>query len=340
MQLKILKTPAEMDSLAVEWNDLLAKSASDVPFLRHEYLRTWWSTLGGAEWTHGDLYVVTARQESGTLMGIAPLFFSENREGEPALMLLGSIEISDYLDIIAPPEDLTPFLGALLEHLSGPSAPAWHVLDWYNLPEGSPTLAALGQISRGCGWSYEQERLQHCPTIPLSGDWETYLSGIDKKQRHEVRRKMRRAESAEPPVSWYMVEDEAALDEEMGAFFELMSQDVEKQNFLTGPMRAQLRATARAAFQADWLQLAFLKVGDEKAAGYMNFDYNNHIWVYNSGIDPRFSAISPGWVLLGNLLQWANQKQRAAFDFMRGDEDYKYRFGGIDRFVVRAKVRR
>jgi CelD/BcsL family acetyltransferase involved in cellulose biosynthesis len=45
-------------------------------------------------------------------------------------------------------------------------------------------------------------------------------------------------------------------------------------------------------------------------------------------------------VLLGYLLEWANQQQRQAFDFMRGDEDYKYRFGATDRFVVRAQVRR
>jgi len=72
----------------------------------------------------------------------------------------------------------------------------------------------------------------------------------------------------------------------------------------------------------------------------MNFDYAGHIWVYNSGIDFRYRDYSPGWVLLGYLLQWANAHKRQAFDFMRGDEDYKYRFGAVDRRVVRAVVRR
>jgi len=45
-------------------------------------------------------------------------------------------------------------------------------------------------------------------------------------------------------------------------------------------------------------------------------------------------------VLLGNLLQWANENKKSEFDFMRGNEDYKYRFGAIDRFIVRATISR
>jgi CelD/BcsL family acetyltransferase involved in cellulose biosynthesis len=81
-------------------------------------------------------------------------------------------------------------------------------------------------------------------------------------------------------------------------------------------------------------------VEGQKAAGYLNFDYLNRIWVYNSGIERRYRELSPGWVLLGHLLEWANENKRSEFDFMRGDEDYKYRFGGVDQFLVRAKVTR
>ena len=85
---------------------------------------------------------------------------------------------------------------------------------------------------------------------------------------------------------------------------------------------------------------AFLEIMGKKAAGYLNFDYLNHIWVYNSGLDRSFLELSPGWVLLGYLLQWANENKRASFDFMRGDEAYKYRFGAVDKFLVRVKVSR
>jgi CelD/BcsL family acetyltransferase involved in cellulose biosynthesis len=60
--------------------------------------------------------------------------------------------------------------------------------------------------------------------------------------------------------------------------------------------------------------------------------------VYNSGIDRRYMEYSPGWVLLGYLLKWANENGRETFDFMRGNEDYKYKFGALDRFVMRASL--
>ena len=119
-----------------------------------------------------------------------------------------------------------------------------------------------------------------------------------------------------------------------------MANDADKAKFLTPAMRTQMHSIVQAAHKAGWLQLAFIEVNGEKAAGYLNFDYMNHIWVYNSGLDFRFSELSPGWVLLGNLLEWANEHQRKYFDFMRGDEEYKYRFGAIDRRVMRLTVRK
>jgi hypothetical protein len=298
-----------------------------------------------------ELVVVLARQD-GRLAGVAPLFAAKNRDGDPALLLLGSIEISDYLDLIVHPVDLSDFLSGLLDFLdhSGPAglsvaAPEagtkpWQTLDWQNLPEASPTLPALKAEAEKRGWTFIQEQTYHAPSIPLTGDFETYLSGIDKKQRHEVRRKMRRAEESGSAVRWYSVSDGAILDAEVDAFLVMMAEEPEKAKFLTEAMRRQMQLACRAAFENGWLQLAFLEVDGQKAAGYLNFDYLNRIWVYNSGIDRRFLELSPGWVLLGHLLQWANENKRTEFDFMRGGEDYKYRFGAVDHFVVRAKVTR
>jgi CelD/BcsL family acetyltransferase involved in cellulose biosynthesis len=341
MQLEIIRNSEALETLAEEWNDLLCCcSASHVPFLRHEYLTAWWKTLGGGEWPHGELFIITGRDEEGDLVGIAPLFFSQNRDDQPALLLIGSIEISDYLDLIARTKTLPQFIEQMLDVLESDQAPPWRVLDFYNIPDYSPTLNALQHAAEQRGWVYKKTPLQKSPYIPLPGDWETYLATIDKKQRHEIRRKMRRAEENSVPVRWYILEDETTLENETEDFLTLMAQDPEKDRFLTPIMRSQMHLAIQAAFKAGWLQMAFLEVGDEKAAAYLNFDYNGHIWVYNSGLNFGFRELSPGWVLLGYLLQWANEHQRAAFDFMRGDEDYKYRFGAIDRYIYRATVQR
>ena len=126
---------------------------------------------------------------------------------------------------------------------------------------------------------------------------------------------MRRAEESGQNVRWYIVEDGASLDAQVEAFLELMAEDPEKAAFLTPPMRPQMHLACRAAFEYGWLQMAFLEVDGQKVAGYLNFDYLNRIWVYNSGIDRRFMDFSAGWVLLGYLLRWANEKKRSRIRF-------------------------
>lgn len=337
MDFKLYSTfPEELET---EWNHLLEQSVPHVPFLRHEYLSAWCQTRGGGEWPQIDLVLVTARQ-GGRLVGIAPLFHVPNHQGRPALLPLGAIEISDYLDVVARPADRPAFLSELLPFLAQAPIPAWQALDFYNLLECSSTLPALEAAARENGWAYRAERLQHSPYIPLPGNWDTYLKGIDKKQRHEIRRKMRRLEENGLPVRWYVVDDSLSLESELEAFIGLMAQDADKARFLTAAMRDHMRLTARCAYERGCLNLAFLEIGGVKAAGYLSFDYLNRIWVYNSGIDFRFVDLSPGWVLLGYLLRWANEQHFSEFDFMRGDEIYKYRFGAVDRFVMRATIER
>ncbi|MEN4011652.1 MAG: GNAT family N-acetyltransferase [Chloroflexota bacterium] len=325
-------------ALCEEWNRLVSASSAQFPFSRFEFMDIWWRTRGGGEWQpESRLALVTARV-GGQLRAIAPLFWTPDFAGQPALMLLGSIEISDYLDLIACPQDLNAFCVALLPFLRDANLPGWRALELFNLPDDSRSLPALQAAAHQHGWDFGSQPYQRCPYIPLPGDWETYLAGIDKKQRHEIRRKMRRAESLNPPAHWRRVEERATLDADIDAFFALMEQDEEKRRFLTAPMRAAMREIITCAFDQGCLNLAFLEVDSQQAAAYLSFDYLNRLWVYNSGYDRRFNDYSPGWVLLGYLLEWANQRGYREFDFMRGDEDYKYRFGAVDRRVLRVTL--
>ncbi len=337
MEYKIHTTFPEF--LLDEWNNLVAGSASNVPFLRYEYLEIWWRTRGGGEWPQADLTIITAH-EDGRLVGVAPLFHTPDYKGRPALMLVGSIEITDYLDLIALPEDMPRFIHELLPFLNSGALPEWKALDWQNILDDSPTLPILAQEAARLGWTHEQSFLQNSPFVVLPGEWESYLARIDKKQRHEIRRKMRRIEEFGVPIHWYITSDPARLDEDIEAFMALMAQDPRKDAFLTPAMREHMRLTARCAFENDCLRLAFLEIDGKKAAVYFAFDYLNRIWLYNSGIDWMYNEFSPGWVLLGYLLKWANEQKYEVFDFLRGDENYKYRFGATDRTIVRVAIER
>ena len=322
---------------AQEWNDLLKESVSDTPFLRHEYQRGWWEHRGGGEWQNAQLILVSAR-EDGKLIGIASLFIAEY-EGKNALLLIGSIEISDYLDVIVRMGDHSRFITGLLDFLASSFADNWSSLDWYNLPDSSPTLAAFKAESESRGWTHLEEMYRPTPRIALNGDFEEYLSRVEKKQRHEIRRKMRRAIESERGVRWF-ISDMADPEAEIDAFLKLMEQDQGKASFLRDSMRAQMRDVIRTAHENGWLWLAFLEADGQRIAAALNFDYENKLWGYNAGVNRDFMDLSPGWVLLGLILQWCCENGRYEFDFMRGDEDYKYRFGAVNKYVMRAKLTR
>lgn len=339
MHFAILDTLTAFDGLASEWNGLLSRSVTDVPFLRHEYARAWWAGLGGGEWPSAELKLVTGRDRSGHLVGLAPLMRLVSGQG-PALHLLGSFEISDYLDLLVAPEQAEPFVDGLLDVLANESAASWHALDLYNLRAVSPTRRLLAQSAERRGWRTTEEILQPCPAIALPPDWETYLQLLDKKQRHELRRKMRRAEAHVPAVTLRSVDQPEDLEPAMQAFLGLMRLDPQKSQFLTDPMHAHFGRLAAEAKHGGWLRLAFLDVGGVPAAGYLFFDYGNRLWIYNSCLDPAYSDLSPGWVLTGLLIQWAIGQGREVFDFLRGGESYKYRLGGVADSIFRVRLTR
>ena len=323
-----------------QWNHLLKLSASHVPFLTFEYLSVWWETRGGGEWPDDSTLVIITAFEGDQLVGVAPLFHAENILGQPALMFVGAIEVSDFLDVTVKPEDLPDFLSGLLDYLyNEKTLPHWEVLDWYNILESSPTLAALKGEADQRGWSHQQIQLQPAPYVHLPGDFQAYLSTIDKKQRHEIRRKMRNLESNLVVSDFYIVQDRDQLTSETQALIDMMAQDPIKREFLTDAMRQHMHNTVKTAFDHGWLHLAFLTLDGEKAAAHFSFCYNNRIWCYNSGWEWDFRDFSPGWVLLTHILQWANENGIDQLDFMRGDEPYKYKFGGIDRYIYRVTLK-
>ncbi|MFT3893154.1 MAG: GNAT family N-acetyltransferase [Anaerolineales bacterium] len=333
MDFKLHKDFSEFEQTA--WNALVEQSIADTPFSRYEYLSEWWKTKGGGEWKEAELVLVSAT-DGDQLVGIAPLFISEY-DGQQALLLVGSIEISDYLDLIVREADLSRFLSGLIDFLGSGDAGSWSALDWYNLPDVSPTLPALKADSESRGWTYHEEIYRPTPRIALNGSFEDYLSRIDKKQRHEIRRKMRRADES-GRVKFVVVDKNADIEPELESFFHLMVQDTGKEQFLHDAMREQMTQSLRAAHEQGYLWLGFLEVDGVRAAASLNFDYKNKLWGYNSGVSREHMEFSPGWVLLGHTIQWCCENGRYEFDFMRGDEEYKYRFGGVNKYVMRAKV--
>lgn len=326
MKLSVIRTVADWNALAREWNDLLARSVTNVPFLRHEYLVNWWSAQrGGGEWSVGELHIVTARQE-GELVAIAPLFSSVDHDGRTILALIGSDELPDYLDLIAPPELLREFTHLLFDYVGGLDASTCQALDLYNVCDASPSMAILAEAASSRGWTLQREEIIPYSSFDVPGDWDAFLARLEKKQRHEIRRKMRNAEES-GQIRWYVAEDPTCLPADTESLFELMALRDDKARLLKPGIRQFFHGLVECAARNGWLQLAFLEVDGRKAAAFLNFDYANKIWVYNTGMDPAFRETSPGTVLLGSLIRRAIEQGRTAVDFLRGEEAYKRHFG-------------
>ena len=340
MEINFIREEGNFIQIQTQWNRLLNQSISDVPFLRHEFQIPWWRSLGGGEWDNGDLWIASGTDTQGELLGLAPLFRTVSNEGVPSFMFIGSREISDYLDLIVAEKNLHMFVQILFGELDKLPRTVWEQIDLYNLPEWSPSISVIREYSIERGWKVEQEKLQPCPIVFFKGDWEAYLSQLKKKQRHELRRKLRRAEANEQSIALRVISTREELEDGINAFVMLMAYDQKKAEFLTSKMRSHLSAMITMAFENGWLMLAFLELNGEPIAGHLNFDYRDRLWIYNSGVNPDYNDLSPGWVLFGYIIQWAIENDRNGIDFLRGDEEYKYRLGAENRFIHRLKLSR
>lgn len=336
MKIQVYTDAAGFAALREEWNPLLRDSASDTIFLTWEWQSTWWEHLG-----EGELYLLAMRTDEGRLVGIAPLRLTMLDDGPNDLSIVGCRDVSDYLDLIAASGHEEKVYSALLDWLGSDEAPAWDLADLCNIPAASPTHSLLAEMAAARGYQVQTEVEDICPIISLPSTWDEYLSSLSKKQRHEIRRKIRRAEGS-GQINWYIVNEEHDLAAEMEAFVELHQKShVDKDEFMDAQMKGFFHAAAQILQEAGWLQLALMDINGEKAAAMLNFDYRDSILVYNSGYDPqKYASLSPGIVLLSYCIQWAIESGRARFDFMRGNEEYKYRFGAQPTEIYRLLITR
>ena len=332
MQLTTYTTADVFDALAGEWNALLAQSASNTLFLTREWQKVWWANLG-----EGDLRVLVLR-DSGQLVGIAPLYFTQV-DGITSGQFVGCKEVSDYLDFIFLKGREQECAEAVLAWLGAPDAPAWSALALCNTPEWSPNMKRVAEMAQARGWQAHIKPEDVCPVIQLPSTFEEYMNLLDGRERRETQRKMRRA--AEDSAITF-ASDPARLDADMSDFLRLMvASMVTKSGFMTPRMEQFFRAMAKDMLAAGYLQLAFLEVEGNRAAAYLNFVYDNAVLVYNSGLDPqKYSYLSPGVVLIARLIEKAIAEKRRAFDFLQGNEEYKYRLGGKDVAVFTLAIGR
>ena len=332
VEITLYTEPSILTAHRKDWHDLVRNSISNELFLTCLWQATWWQV-----YHPGALWVLVVRDDDGRWMGVAP-WFVQTVEGRRVVRTIGCVDVTDYLDIIVRRGAEDAVYNALLGWL------AKHSIDYdevclCNIPQNSPTLARVPALAPEHGLRAETGIEDVCPVLRLPRRFEDYLAALDKKKRHELRRKLRRAAGV---ADWYIVEpDKHDLEAELSRFLDLMAaSSPEKAAFLAVPEnRMFFRRIVPLMAEHGWLQLAFLTVEGEAVAAYLNFTYRHRVLVYNSGIRPgTHDYLSPGIVLLGWLIRYAIEQDYTEFDFLRGNEPYKYDLGGRDTYVYRLSI--
>lgn len=329
MELIVYQDTAVFDDLKSEWNDLLNRISINNIFYTWEWQSTWWEA-----YHPGEILVLVCRHD-GKLVGIAPLFIADTEEGR-SVRIIGCVDVTDYLDFIVDKDHTDAVYSKFVDYFVN-RRDIFDVLDFCNIPQNSVTNTILPELLQQSGFDSNLRQQEVCPVINLPDNWGDYLSLLDKKQRHEVRRKLRRVNGAMGEVDWYIVDEQHDLGGEVACFMHLMAaSDPEKAEFLKDDQHVKFfKSIVPLMQQQGWLQLSFLTVDDERVAGYINFIYDNRVLVYNSGLNHEdYGQLSPGIVLLAYNIQYAIEQGYESYDFLRGDEIYKYRMGGQDTQVM------
>lgn len=225
------------------------------------------------------------------------------------------------------------FAHALARWIDGERAPR---IALSYVPEDSPTLDLLA-AALAPGYVVTRARLVTSPRITLAADFESYVHGLGKKERHELRRKLRRFEST--PGTGFRWASDAERATVLDRFFALhrLSKG-EKAAFMTAQTEAFFRDVADAMAACGRLRLGVVRAFDEDAAVLFAFAYRDTLALYNAAYDPALGSLSLGIASHAYAVREAITERFAVYDLLRGDEPYKYDLGAADRWLARLEA--
>ena len=325
MKVDVLSGLGALDE--ARWSALHDRSRLPVVFLTWQW-QVEWSRAFAA---NRPQQILTATDADGSLAGVLPLY--EDRPGRHRI--IGGVDISDYLDLVAAAGREEEVWQALLRHRAG-QAGEW---DLHGIRAASPTAAVLPALGPGHGLRVTVERQDRCPVLALPKTWEEYLGRLSGKDRHELRRKMRRLERELPGVTVRSHGEAAGWEEAMTRFLTLHRlSKVGKARFMDERMERFFRSATAILAARGWARLWFLEHEGAAVASFICLEYAGSVGLYNSGFDPARAQLAPGIVLLAHIIQDAIERGIPTFDFLRGEEPYKYGFGPSPEDVFNIRV--
>jgi len=287
------------------------------------WLKVWWQEFGGGS----KLYLFEVKQDKN-IIGIAPLMVNESEAS-----FIGNSDVCDYMDFIVTPGKELPFFTALLDKLKKDGIKE---LALESLRHDSTVLTSLVNLAKTEGYQVTLTQENVSLDLDLPSTWDEYMKILSPKQRRETGRRFRRLDE-EGDINYRIIE--SAEPEVLDIFFKLMRVSrKDKAAFMTPQMESFFRALAQTMAKARILRLGVLKISTKPVAAVMCFDYNDKVYLYNSGYDPEYGYLSAG--LLSKLLSIKDsiERGRKAYDFLKGPEEYKYRLRGREIPIYSCRI--
>ncbi len=318
-------TQESFDSLASFWADPSQHLRWNSVFVLPAWLKVWWQELR----SEGELYLGAVRQEE-KIIGIAPLLM---KEGKAAI--IGSADVCDYLDFAIVPERERDFFSVLLDDLKQKGI---NHLDLGPLRPDSAVLTDLVAIAQDREYEVLCQEEGVSLELDLPATWDEYLATLVKKQRHEVRRKLRRLWEA-GSVDYHCFEIGQEVGDSIDTFLKLFSLSREgKAKFMTTRMESFFRSLARAMAEIGLLKFGVLELDALPVAMIMGFDYDNSMYIYNSAYDPQHNSLSIGLLCKVLCIKESIREGKKRFDLLKGDESYKYQLGAREVPLYRCQI--
>jgi CelD/BcsL family acetyltransferase involved in cellulose biosynthesis len=312
-------TAEGLDALVPAWTELWKRAPAATPFQSPAWLVPWWRHFG-----EGELVVLCTR-EGAELLGLLPLYIYD----EPPLRKLLPVGIgnSDWLDAICAPGREHEVARVLLEAIAG-RAGSFDVCDLQPLPADSFLLQADAP-----GLLDERITLEPCPILRLPEAVAGLETTLPKAMRQNLRYYRRRAERH--GRLRFETAGPASLHELLEAFYALHGARWQRQGLpgvlADGPVRAFHSEAAPALMEQDALRLHALRLDERIVAGLYGFTAKGRFYHYLAGFDPDLRGLGLGTLVIGHAMEQAVREGAWEFDFLRGGEAYKYRWGARDR---------
>ncbi len=306
--------------LVTPWERLLDRDEEAGAFAHPAWLRAWWEELGSGELIIGLVWD-----------GDEPVAVFPTSGGEDGLLrFLGSQDVTDEQVPVAVPGREAEALSFFLDWAFDDGG--YERVRFHSVLDGVRWIGLVEAVAHDKGFDLSKEQVDVAPMIELPSTFDDYLQGLSGHDRHELRRKRRRlAELGEWRVRRA---DDLGWEHDLAAFFEFHRQAPgEKAGFFTQERERFFRRLAADLFLFGLARLDVLDLDGSPVACTFSYDFRNTLALYNSSFRPDLAKHAPGMVLVGSLIEQSIDEGKKVFDFLRGDEAYKKRFGPVPRPV-------